>query len=69
MVGAALAGLAVATGVPLSRSLAAAALAALGYVMLPVAPLDGVYVRRRVPNLLITVALAIGTCMFALKWV
>ena len=69
VVGAALAALTVATGVPLSRTLAGAALAALGYVMLPVAPLDGVYVQRRVPNLLVTVALAIGTCMFALKWV
>jgi|GEM_PF-5430099 len=57
------------TAVPLCRDLAAAGTVMAASVMTPVPPMDGASLSRRLPSLLVTIALAVATVAFALQWV
>lgn len=57
------------SAVPLSRDVAAACIVMTASVMTPVPPMDGASLSRRVPSLLVTIALAVVTVAFALRWV
>ena len=54
---------------PVLRALAVASVAMTASALLPVRPFDGGYVRRRLTQWVITIALAAATVVIELRWI